>query len=175
MDHLTTTRSIAASSLRAMVAAVLLVLTTFSSWAQTSPPADPIIGTWKLNPALTKTSPGMPIPPPSERTETYRLDAAGQIELTVATPSRNGSTTSSQLVFSARGGVVTRKGAAAGQMLIETRVGPGDWLVTYLANGVQFLTMRKTVSSDGKSMRQIVTGVTPQGASFEGLLVFDRQ
>ena len=71
--------------------------------------------------------------------------------------------------------MVTNAVAAAGQMLIETRVGPGDWLVTYLANGVQFLTMRKTVSSDGKSMRQIVTGVTPQGASFEGLLVFDRQ
>jgi hypothetical protein len=117
----------------------------------------------------------MPIPPPSERTETYRQTDSGQIELTVLTPSPNGSTTSSLLVFSARGGVVSQKGAAAGQMLIETRVAPGDWLVTYLANGVQFLTMRKTVSSDGRSMRQIVTGVTPQGASFEGLVVFNRQ
>lgn len=118
---------------------------------------------WKLNPTLTKTSSGMPIPPPSERTETYRQDDTGQIELTVTTPSPNASTTSSQLRFSARGRVVTQSGAPGGQMLIETRVAPGDWLVTYLANGVQFLTMRKTVSSDGKSMRQVVAGVGPQG------------
>lgn len=136
---------------------------------------DPIVGTWKLNPALTKTSPGMPIPPPSQRTETYRQNDTGLIELTVTTPSPNGSGTSSQLAFSARGGVVTQTGAPSGQMLIETRFGPGDWLVTYLANGVQFLTMRKTVSADGKAMRQVVTGFTPQGTSFEGVLVFERQ
>jgi hypothetical protein len=117
----------------------------------------------------------MPIPPPSERTETYRQDDPDQIELTVTSPSPNGSTMSRQLAFSARGGVVTQQGTPAGQMLIETRLGPGDWLVTYLANGVQFLTMKKTVSSDGKSMRQVVTGVSPQGTPFEGVLVFDRQ
>jgi hypothetical protein len=60
-------------------------------------------------------------------------------------------------------------------MLIETRVTPGEWRVTYLANGVQFLTMQKIVSPDGKSMRQVASGLTAQGASFEGVLVFDRQ
>ena len=139
------------------------------------PSTDPIVGTWKLNPALTQRSPGMPIPPPPQRSETYRQDDNGVIELAVMTTNPDGTATTSKLTFSARGGVVTQQGAASGQMLIETRIAPGDWLVTYLANGVQFLTMRKTVSSDGKTMRQVVTGVTSQGTSFEGQLVFERQ
>ena len=117
----------------------------------------------------------MPIPPPPQRTETYRLDDNGVIELVVTTTSPNGSVTTSTLTFSARGGVVTQQGAPSGQLLIETRIAPGDWLVTYLASGVQFLTMRKTVSADGKTMRQVVTGIGAQGAPFEGILVFERQ
>jgi hypothetical protein len=117
----------------------------------------------------------MPFPAPSQRTEVYRQNDSGQIELTVTTLSPNGSATTAKLVFSARGGVVTQEGASAGQMLIETRVAAGEWRVTYLANGVQFLTMQKVVSPDGMSMRQIVTGLSPQGASFEGVLVFERQ
>jgi hypothetical protein len=81
------------------------------------PSAEPIVGTWRLNPALTKTSPGMPIPPPSQRTETYRQDGNGVIELTVTTSSPNGSATTSTLVFSARGGVVTQQGAAPGPLI----------------------------------------------------------
>ena len=159
-------------SFTGVVATVLGLFSTLQGW-QTS--TDPIVGTWKLNPALTQRSPGMPIPPPPQRTETYRQDDNGVIELTVTTTNSNGTATISTLTFSARGGIVTQQAAASGQMLIETRIAPGDWLVTYLANGVQFLTMRKTVSSDGKTMRQVVTGVTPQGASFEGQLVFERQ
>jgi hypothetical protein len=56
-------------------------------------------------------------------------------------------------------------------MLIETRIGPGEWRVTDLADGVQFRTMHKIVSPDGQSMRQTVTGETPQGMRFEGVLV----
>ena len=140
-----------------------------------TPAVDPIVGTWKLNPTLTTVSPGMPFPAPSQRTEVYRQMDSGQIELTVTTPNPNGSATTARLVFSARGGVVTQEGASGGQMLIETRVKPGEWRVTYLANGVQFLTMQKVVGADGMSMRQVVTGVSPQGAAFEGVLVFERQ
>jgi hypothetical protein len=144
------TKSVALPFVRAVLAAVMAFgLPVTSTWAQGVAPVDPIIGTWKLDPALTKRSPGMPIAPPPARTETYRQDEAGQIELAISTPNPTGSTTS-LLVFSALGGVVT-EGAPAGQMLIETRLAPGDWLVTYLRNGVQFLTMRKTVSSDRTS------------------------
>lgn len=147
-----------------------------TAWGQGAPgQSDPIIGTWKLNPAATRVSPGMPFPPPPQRTEVYRQTESGQIALTVTTPNSNGSATTSTLTFSARGGTVAQENAPPGQQLVETRVAPGEWRVTHLANGVQFLTMQKVVSPDGKTMRQTITGVTLQGKSFEGVLVFERQ
>ena len=161
-----------------LVAASLMfgMAPTSTTWAQgPQPSADPIIGTWKLNPAHTRASPGMPVVAPAQRTEVYRQTDTGQITLAVTTIAAGGATTTSNLVFNARGGVVTQENAPAGRMLIETRVAPGEWRVTYLANGVQYLTMQKVVSPDGKAMRQTITGFTPQGGTFEGLLVFDRQ
>ena len=139
------------------------------------PAADPIVGTWRLNPALTKVSPGMPIPPPSARTEVYRQTADDRIELTVTSPNPGGASATTRLVFSRLGGVVAQENAAPTQMLIETRISPGHWRVTYLSNGVQFLTMEKSVSPDGRTMQQKVTGLTPKGDPFEGVLVFDRE
>jgi hypothetical protein len=169
-------RSVGAGRAVLMSAAVFCLALTSSTSAQgSSPAADPIIGTWKLNPAATKVSPGMPFGAPAQRTEIYTQNDSGQMTLVVTTSDANGSMTSSTLRFSARGGVVTQENAPPGPMLIETRIAPGEWRVTYLANGVQLLTMQKIVSGDGKTMRQTMTGMTPQGTSFEGLLVFDRQ
>ncbi len=176
MEHLAMYRAASRVQKIALAFATLLFSLMFgSAWAQDSRRPDPIIGAWKLNPAATKVSPGMPFPPPSQRTEVYRHTDSGQIALAVTTPGQSGSATTSNLAFSARGGLVIQDNAPPGQMLIETRVAPGEWRVTYLANGVQFLTMHKLVSPDGKTMTQTVTGETPQGARFEGVLVFDRQ
>jgi hypothetical protein len=136
---------------------------------------EPVLGTWKLNPAGTRASPGAPLVPPSQRTETYRLTDAGDIELALATTAADGATSTSTLVFSARGGVVRQPGAPAGPMLVETRLGPREWLVTYLADGTQFMTMRKVISADGRTMRQHVSGVVPGGRPWDGQLVFERQ
>ena len=147
-----------------------------SASAQRRQPApDPIVGTWRLNPAYTHTSGPVPILPPAQRVEEYRQTDTGHIALSITTTASDGTTTTSNMLFSARGGVVTQQNPSEGQMLVETQVAPGEWLVTYLAKGVQHLTMRKVVSPNGKTMRQTVAGLTPQGRSFEGLLVFDRQ
>ncbi len=111
----------------------------------------------------------------AERTEIYRLTSAGDIELELRTTAADGSTSTSTLVFSARGGLVRQPGAPAGQMLVETRLGPREWLMTYLADGPQYMTMRKVISEDGRIMRQSVTGMGPRGQPWDGLLVFERQ
>jgi hypothetical protein len=143
--------------------------------AQTPPAADPLTGTWKLNPAATRVSAGAPLAPPAARTETYRQSESGTIELLLRTTAADGAISTSTLTFNARGGVVRQEGAPAGRMLVETRLGTHEWLVTYLADGVQYLTMRKVISADGQVMRQIFSGVTPRGEVWDGLLVFDRQ
>jgi len=126
--------------------------------AQSSAPADPVISTWKLNPAQTRASSGAPLTAPAQRTEIYRRTSAGDIELELRTTAADGSTSTSTLAFSARGGLVRQPSAPAGHMLVETRLGPREWLVTYLADGAQYMTMRKVISEDGRIMRQSVTG-----------------
>jgi hypothetical protein len=122
-----------------------------------------------------RASAGAPLVPPAQRTEVYRQKDPDQIELVVTTTAADGTITTSTLVFSARGGLVTQENALAGRMLIETRIAPSEWLVSYLANGVQYLTMRKAVSTDGKIMRQSFADVNEHGEAWEGLLVFERQ
>jgi len=169
-------KSVAVVRTLLLSAALFHFTSTPSTSAQgVSPPIDPIIGTWKLNPSATKASPNLPFAAPAQRTEVYTLKDHGQIELVVTTTNANGSTTSSHMMFSAAGGVVTRENAPAGQMLVETRIAPGEWRVTYLTDGVQYLTMQKVVSPDGKIMRQTATGVTPLGVWFEGRIEFQRQ
>ena len=98
-------------------ATVWLFLMIGSASAQDPGKPDPIIGTWKLNPAATKVSPGMPFPPPPQRTEVYRQTDSGQIALAVTTPGSNGSVTTVNVTFNARGGVATQDNAPSGQML----------------------------------------------------------
>jgi hypothetical protein len=137
---------------------------------------DPLIGTWKLIPSASKASPESPTQIPAQRTEVYRLTDSGQIEFAILRP--NGSTgavTTSNFTFSARGGLATRSNPIPGGMTIETRVAPGEWLVTHLRDGVQVGVMRKLISPDGKTMRQTVTGLTPEGKPYERVMVFERQ
>ena len=93
------------------------------------PGPDPIVGTWKLNPAHTHTSGPVPILPPAQRVEEYRQTETGHIALSITTTASDGTTTTSNMLFSARGGVVTQQSPSEGQMLVETLVVPGEWLV----------------------------------------------
>lgn len=137
---------------------------------------DPIIGTWKLNPTASKASPESPVSIPTQRTEVYRLTDSGQIAFAIMTPSGStGAVTTSNFTFSARGGIATREKPVPGGMTIETRVAPGEWLVTHLKDGVQVAIMRKLISPDGKMMRQTVTGLTTEGKPYERVMVFERQ
>ena len=137
---------------------------------------DPIIGTWKLIPTASKASPESPVQIPAQRTEVYRLTDSGQIEFAILTPSGStGAVTTSNFTFSARGGLATREKPVAGVITIETRVAPGEWLVTHLRDGVQTAIMRKLISPDGKTMRQTATGLTTDGKPYERVMVFERQ
>ncbi|MCU1338994.1 MAG: hypothetical protein JWO19_4575 [Bryobacterales bacterium] len=69
---------------RALLAAAVIVSTAAVVWA-----ADPVVGTWKLNVAKSKFSPG---PAPQEETRTYEARGDG-IRVTVRTIAANGHST----------------------------------------------------------------------------------
>ena len=63
------------------------------------------------------------------------------------------------IVWPASGGAVqyVQGTPTPGETLVETRLAPGDWLVTYMREGAQYETMCKVVSADGRTLRQTYT------------------
>jgi hypothetical protein len=139
-----------------------------SLWA-----ADPIIGTWKLN--LEKSKGSQPSAAPKEQLEVYRELDSGEIELTLTRTMVDGTSSVSKLTWPAQGGTVTFvQSDPRGRSLVETLIAPGEWYVTYMREGKQYLTVHKVVSKDKKMLMQTFKGVF-SGTPAEIVTVFDRQ
>ena len=137
----------------------------------------PIVGTWVLNLQESSFVEGGPnYPPPRQQTEIYELLDSEFMQLTISRLTADGSSTTNKLMWPASGGVLRReKGTApADEMIIETRIAPGDWFVTYMDAGAQYMTMHKVVSTDGQKMRQTLTTYV-DGERREAVQVFDRE
>lgn len=135
--------------------------------------ADPIVGTWKLN--LTQSEFPRADLQPKNHVEVYRRTGSGRVELTLTRTMANGSPDNFKGTWPEGGGVVEEARDLRGLLIVETLVAPGEWYVTQMKSGTQFATIHKVVSTDGKSMRQVVKGVDPQGHLFVQIQVFDRQ
>ena len=159
----------------------MLLLTVFSLagslWA-----ADPIIGTWKLNIAKSKSRTGGDVTA-KERTDVYREIEGNQIEWTRTETRADGSLSSSRLIWPQQGGIVTLilpgkepvTKTPDGESMIETLIEPGKWYVTRLRDARQRSVYHKIVSSDGKTLSVIVKGHDEQGKPYESLTVYDKQ
>lgn len=97
--------------------------------------------------------------------------------MTITNHGADGAPAVGKLSWPADGGLVTRLQGSAppSQVLVETRVSPGEWRVTYMLDGKQYRTRQKSVAADGKTMQQFVRGVGDQGRPFEELQFFERQ
>lgn len=136
---------------------------------------DPILGTWKLDVAKSKLVPSLS--PPRAQTEVYRELPSGEMELELTRIDNHGSSVSMILTWPMAGGVVkdARSSLPKGVTAVETLLEPGDWYVTFLMDGKQFMTMHKVVSRDKKVMRQTLKGNDPQGRYVEQIQVLHRQ
>ena len=139
-----------------------------SLWA-----ADPIIGTWRLNVEKSERSTSAAVPV-KEQIEVYREIDNDLIELTLTRTRTDGSFSSSKLTWPVQGGAV-KGNRREGQSLVETLIAPGEWYVTYMRDGKQYLTVHKAVSKDGKTLTQTFKGVDSSGKLIEATAVFDRQ
>jgi hypothetical protein len=148
-----------------------------SLWA-----ADPIIGTWKLNIAKSKSRAGGDLAV-KERTDVYREIEGNQIEWTRTETRADGSSNSSRLIWPQQGGIVTLllpgkepvTKTPDGESIIETLIEPGKWYVTRLRDAKQRSVYQKVVSNDGKTLSVSVKGYDEQGKPYESLTVYDKQ
>jgi hypothetical protein len=135
--------------------------------------ADPITGTWKLDVGSSKFVGS----PPKEQIETYSELATGDIEMVLSRIEKEGAPTTTSLTWPARGGVVHDPASALpkGETVIETLLGPGDWLAIFLTDDKQVATMYKVISRDGKVMVQTIEALDSHGLPIEQVQILHRQ
>jgi hypothetical protein len=164
------------------IAAVLIVALVTTVAAQQGKPdvreqktiqPDSILGTWKLNVSQSKFSPREMTP--RQHTESYRLLGGNRIELVLTRTANDGSADNFKGTWPLTGGVIEEADDVSGLLIVEGLIAPGEWFVTQTQKGKQFATIHKTVSKDGRTMRQVVRGVDEKGNRVDHLQVFDRQ
>ena len=142
--------------------------------------ADPIIGTWKLNVAKSKSpSQQMTL---KELIEIYKEIEPDKMELTRRGIGADGSPFFEKYIYPRQGGIVDRIGIGGENAssnrdagIIGICVAPGEWYTVFLKSGTQYMLIHKSISKDGKTMRQTVRIIDEKGKPVEGLSFFDKE
>ena len=136
-----------------------------------APAADPAIGTWKLNLAKSKFSPG---PAPKSQTRTY-VESAQGITLTVKTTAADGKETTTTLTFKDDGKPYAVSGSPDFDMVSVKRVDATTVHSTQMKAGATVGTGARTVSKDGKTLTFAQKGTHATGVKYDDVSVYDRQ
>jgi hypothetical protein len=132
---------------------------------------DPVVGTWKMNPAQSKYSPG---PPPKDMTVV--IESAGQgLSVTVEIVAPDGTSTKTSYTTAGDGKDVPVTGNPAFDAAGVVRKDLRHATTEYKREGKVILTVVTTISADGKTLTTDVKGLTPDGKPLENVVVFEKQ
>jgi len=133
---------------------------------------DPANGTWKLNVAKSKFSPG---PAPKEMTATIESAGAGRhVEVTGSTGDGTPMKWGYSGNYDGKDIRVTGSNPDADLVMLK-RLNPTTVRSTYKKDGKRTLVNGVNVSEDGKTLTVAQTGVNGKGQTVKNTLVFDRQ
>ena len=132
---------------------------------------DPRIGTWKLNVAKSKYSPG---PPP--QSQTLKVEASGKGEkVTSEVVNADGTNTTTQYTANFDGKDSPLTGSPIADMVSLKRIDARTTERTDKKGGTVAQTIRRVVSADGKTMNVTVKGKNAQGQEVSNVVVFEKQ
>jgi hypothetical protein len=151
----------------AFLAVCLFAMSSLSSFAQT----DPIIGTWKLNLAKSKYSPG---PPPKSLTLTY--EAVGQgVKVTVKGTDAEGKPIDTHFTTNYDGKDYPVTGNPNWDTTAWKRIDANTLEITRKKAGKVVVTATSVVSKDGKTRTLTEKGVNAKGEKISNALVYEKQ
>ena len=133
--------------------------------------ADSIDGTWKLNVAKSKFTPG---PAPKSQTRTYKETADGT-SLTFTGVAADGSAVSGQSTFKYDGKDYTMTGSPDFDTLSLKRLNGSTVRSTLKKGGKTVGTTVRTISGHGKVLTLSSKGTDAKGAAFDNVAVYDKQ
>ena len=139
-----------------------------ASFAQTSP----LIGTWKLNLAKSKYSPG---PPPRSNTAIWEAVGQGFRTRTEGIDAQGNPTKTDAGVFSFDGKSYPYTGNAAYDASSYKQVNASTFEFTRTKAGKVVEVNTTVLSADGKSRTNTTTGVDEKGQQINSVAVYDKQ
>ena len=133
--------------------------------------SDPRIGTWKLNAAKSKYSPG-----PAPHALTVNVEPSGQGEK-VATEFVNadGTRTTTEYTANFDGKDYPLTGSQIADTVSLKRSNARTTVRTDKKGGTVAQTLRRVVSKDGKTMTVTTKGTNAQGQAVNNVAVFEKQ
>jgi hypothetical protein len=151
----------------------LLVLLSALGLAGVLYAAGSFSGTWKLDTAKSKYESG---PAPKETTITVQ-EANGMTDVTVTGTDGSGKPITTHMTHPTAGGPVKFLEGAPTDGSTESvkQVNANTRHLTTMQGGKTVTTEEITLSADGKTMRIVAKGTTPNGKSFTDVEVFERQ
>jgi hypothetical protein len=140
-------------------------------FAATLVAADPTVGTWKLNTAKSKYSPG---PAPKSATITYEETADG-IKRMGESVDADGNKTSFEYTAKYDGKDYPVTGSDTIDMIALKRINDRTTEATLKKSGKVVSTARRVVSKDGKMLTLTITGTNAKGQKIKNIAVYDKQ
>jgi hypothetical protein len=148
----------------------LLFLSLFFLSLSASAADDPFIGTWKLNLAKSKFTPG---PAPKSQSLTYEPSGNG-VKLTSNQVDAQGNSTPGGYTANYDGKDYPFTNPDADTIALK-RVDAGTVTATWKKAGKVTMTSRRTVSKDGKTLTIAQKGKNAQGQAVNYVSVYDKQ
>ena len=132
--------------------------------------ADPHMGTWKLNEAKSKITPGT-----AKLTTVTFKNMLGNIKVTSDGIDANGKPMHVEWSGKFDGKDYPVTGSPDSDARSYTKVNDRTLQVTVKKNGKVTVTARTVLSADGKSRTTTAVGTTPKGKKFKNVAVYDKQ
>ena len=133
--------------------------------------ADPLVGTWKLNTAKSKYSPG---PGPKSATVTYTEDAGWIVAKAEGVgPDGKSTATNNRYKRDGKEYPFVVAGGATGTIVSKT-TGPNTFDAT-VKNGAVTTTVHTVVSKDGKVFTRTSKGTNADGKPTTSTVVYEKQ
>ena len=152
-------------------AAVGLLVVALSAASLQAQKADPILGTWKLNLAKSKYTPG---PAPKGETRTYVADGQA-IKASAKVSDPEGKPTSVEWTLNYDGKPHPETGNPDADSLAVKRINAFSTEFTQSRGGKVVIRGRRTIAHDGKTMTITSKGVNAKGETINNVEVFEKQ
>ena len=154
------------NTVRSFASVIAIAMALASSGLAQGP--DPRIGTWKLDVAKSKYSPG-----PAPKSGTVTFSAAGQgVKAAIDFVGPDGSKVQWGYTASTDGKPHPVTGNADGDMVVAKRINANTVETTYTLKGKTTTVNTGVVSADGKTFTVTTKGTNAQGQKVENIQVF---